>query len=240
MVDRCGDTGQWTSCSWLRRKRRVRRPRSAPRCAEAVVQSTLLTHESCSCGPPPVACPSGIAQQTSQPAGIALLGAAVEQQREPLATLTLLLRLCRDEHRQLWEQAHDPTSREYVQGVVAGVRDLLTRGDGEEVDPLLRHALVLALQAAEQSRVALVAHALAQLLDDRFCSTFPDALQRRSPYQPGVGDPVPLSTVDLRGVLDMRPTAPPWRLAHRLDETRHVRLAGEWAARYRVVFDYGV
>ncbi|WP_206073933.1 NUDIX domain-containing protein [Pseudarthrobacter sp. AG30] len=35
-------------------------------------------------------------------------------------------------------------------------------------------------------------------------------------------------------------TSPPWRLANRLDETRHVRLAGEWATQFQVIFDYSL
>jgi 8-oxo-dGTP pyrophosphatase MutT (NUDIX family) len=38
----------------------------------------------------------------------------------------------------------------------------------------------------------------------------------------------------------MRSTSPPWRLANRMDETRHVRLAGEWAVQFRIIFDYGL
>src|SRR3546814_18909437 len=38
----------------------------------------------------------------------------------------------------------------------------------------------------------------------------------------------------------MPPTAPPWRLANRLDETRGVRLAGGWTTQFRVVFDYSL
>jgi 8-oxo-dGTP pyrophosphatase MutT (NUDIX family) len=55
-----------------------------------------------------------------------------------------------------------------------------------------------------------------------------------------VGDPVPLDSPDLRQVTALAPTTPPWRLANRLDETRRVRLAGEWTAQFRVVFDYSL
>lgn len=68
--------------------------------------------------------------------------------------------------------------------------------------------------------------------------TFSESFGRRSPYQPGAGDAVPLGTPNLRTVMAMRPTSPPWRLANRLDETRRVRLAGEWAIGFRIVYDY--
>ncbi|WP_404380345.1 NUDIX domain-containing protein [Knoellia locipacati] len=55
-----------------------------------------------------------------------------------------------------------------------------------------------------------------------------------------MGDPIPLDNPDLRRVTAMRSTSPPWRLANRLDETRRVRLAGEWAVQFRVVFDYSI
>jgi hypothetical protein len=38
----------------------------------------------------------------------------------------------------------------------------------------------------------------------------------------------------------MRPTAPPWRLANRREETRRIRLAGERAVGFRVIFDYSL
>jgi hypothetical protein len=35
-------------------------------------------------------------------------------------------------------------------------------------------------------------------------------------------------------------TSPPWRLANRLDETRHLRLASGWTSQFGVVFDYSL
>ena len=86
----------------------------------------------------------------------------------------------------------------------------------------------------------VVAHALAELLDTCFGHSFTDWFRQRSPYQPAVGDPIPLDNPNLPSIIAMAPTAPPWRLANRLDETRRVRLAGGWTTQFRVVFDYGL
>jgi len=86
----------------------------------------------------------------------------------------------------------------------------------------------------------VAAHRLANLLDERYSGSLAESFRRRSPYQPAVGDPIPLDNPDLRQVTTLPATAPPWRLANRLDETRHVRLAGEWATQFRVIFDYSV
>ena len=45
---------------------------------------------------------------------------------------------------------------------------------------------------------------------------------------------------DLRSVTDLAPTAPPWRLANRLDETRRIRLAARVETQFRVVFDCSI
>ena len=55
---------------------------------------SIIEHTSCTCEGG--ACSSGIAQQTSQAEGIEVLCRAVALEPEPLVTLTLLLRLCRD------------------------------------------------------------------------------------------------------------------------------------------------
>ncbi len=54
-----------------------------------------------------------------------------------------------------------------------------------------------------------------------------------------MGDPIPLDSPDLRQVTVLSGTSPLW-LANRLDETRHVRLAGEWASQVQVIFDYSL
>jgi 8-oxo-dGTP pyrophosphatase MutT (NUDIX family) len=98
--------------------------------------------------------------------------------------------------------------------------------------------LAAALTATENLPSVVIAHVLAELLDARFGHSFAEWFRKRSPYQPAVGDPIPLDNPDLRRITDLPPTAPPWRLANRLDETRRLRLAGSWATQFRVVFDY--
>ena len=164
--------------------------------------------------------------------------AAIAYEAEPLVTLTHLLHLCRDDHRTLWEGADDPHIIQRAASLRHKLADLLPpSSSAEALEPRVRRALVNAFDEPGIAPVA-VARMLAELIDERYCHTFSDSFRRRSPYQPGVGDPVPLDSPDLRHVLAMRSTSPPWRLANRLDETRHVRLAGEWAVRFRTVFDY--
>jgi 8-oxo-dGTP pyrophosphatase MutT (NUDIX family) len=167
--------------------------------------------------------------------------AALVREAEPLVALTHLLHLCRDRHAELWERIGDPACERRVAAALEPVTALLAARPGAAVlDAAVRQALADALVEAEGTPAVLVARALAELLDEHFAHTFTDSFRGRSPYRPGVGDPIPLDTPDLRAVTRIPPTAPPWRLANRLDETRHVRLAGDWAVRFRVVFDYGL
>jgi 8-oxo-dGTP pyrophosphatase MutT (NUDIX family) len=202
---------------------------------------SLIEHTSCTCEGAQSPCSSGIAQQTSRAEGIEALCRSVDSEPEPLATLTLLLRLCRDEHRALWENANEADSQAAVAVMTGSLAELLPPfGSSGALEAPLRTAMAEALRGATGVHPVVIAHALAQLIDDRFWHTFGDSFAGRNPYQPSVGDPMPLSSPDLPAVMDMRPTSPPWRLANRLDETRHVRLAGEWAVQFRVVFDYSL
>jgi 8-oxo-dGTP pyrophosphatase MutT (NUDIX family) len=195
----------------------------------------------CECGPEGMPCSPCVARLGSPAERMTALRAAITHESEPLVTLTHLLHLCRDEHRVLWEQVSDPANINALAGVVNKITALLPKeADTMVLDEPVRLALVAVLEPSEQIPPVLVAHALAQLLDDRYSHTFADSFRRRSPYQPGVGDPIPLGGPDLKRVMDMHPTSPPWRLANRLDETRHLRLAGEWAVEYQVVFDYSL
>ena len=180
--------------------------------------------------------------QLSQPADrIAAILAAIAEEPEPVVTLTHLLHLCRDEHRLLWERSGDPRTAPKVTALLNEVIDKLPApGTTAVLKPPVRRALVAALEQADDIPPVLVARALAKLIDERYSHTFAPWFRRRSPYQPGVGDPVPLDSPDLRQVTAMPSTSPPWRLAHRLDETRHIRLAGEWVVQYRIVFDYSL
>ena len=165
--------------------------------------------------------------------------AALIHETEPLVALTQLLHLCRDQHAELWERIGDPACHHRVSAALEPLTALLAARPGAAtVDTALGQALADTLVTVEDVPPVVVAHALAQLVDEHFAHTFTDSFRGRSPYRPGVGDPIPLDAPDLRGVMEMPPTAPPWRLANRLDETRHVRLAGDWAVQFRVVFDY--
>ncbi|MDX8034839.1 NUDIX domain-containing protein [Lentzea sp. BCCO 10_0856] len=173
------------------------------------------------------------------PDRVAAMRAAIAEEPEPLVTVTHLLRLCRDEHPVLWERVSDPDCRARVTVVLTELAEVLPARPGErELPRAARHALAAALEPVDDVPAVVVAHALAELVDSTYGHTFAGSFRRRSPYQPGVGDPVPLDSPDLRQVTAMAATSPPWRLANRLDETRRVRLAGEWATRFQVVFDY--
>ena len=171
----------------------------------------------------------------------AALRAAVAGEGEPLITITHLLRLCRDEHPVLWSRVDDPACCGRVDRLL---RDLAARlpapGVATDLSPEVRAAFAAALEPVDDTPMVVVARALAEIIDDHYGHTFTASFARRSPYQPQVGDPMPLDSPDLRRVSALPATAPPWRLANRLDETRRARLAGEWAAQFRVVFDYAL
>lgn len=186
-------------------------------------------------------CSPCFAQLSSPRERLLALQAVIREESEPLITVTHLLRLCRDEHRVLWEGRGEPGNRRSLAGVIGAVDDLISREDPSMLlEVPVRRALCDALGLLPDVPVVMVARGLAELVDNRFGHTFADSFRRRSPYQPGVGDPVPLGNPDLRTITAMRSTSPPWRLANRLDETRRVRLAGEWAVQFRVVFDYSI
>jgi 8-oxo-dGTP pyrophosphatase MutT (NUDIX family) len=133
----------------------------------------------------------------------------------------------------------DSGCRARAERVTAGVKALLPVASTEhELGAEVASALAAALTADDALPAVVVARLLAELLDERYSRSFRESFRSRSPYQPGVGDPVPLDSPDLRHVTAMPATSPPWRLANRLDETRHVRLAGEWATQFQVIFDY--
>ncbi len=135
----------------------------------------------------------------------------------------------------------DAGCRAKAEELTAGVRALLPAAPTEPgLGALVAAALAAALTADDGLPAVVVARLLAELLDERYCQSFRESFRRRSPYQPGVGDPIPLDGPDLRQVTAMPATSPPWRLANRLDETRHVRLAGEWVTQFQVIFDYSL
>ena len=192
---------------------------------------TPCTDAGCSCVPP-----------LTPPADrIATLQQLLAGEVEPMVSLTQLLRLCRDEHPTLWEHNADPRCRDRVATLITRVAGAMPEpGTDSSVDAEARQPVSSALTADAAVPPVVVAHALAELLDARYGHGFVEWFRHRSPYQPAVGDPIPLDSPDLRQVTELAPTAPPWRLANRLDETRRVRLAGEWTTQFRVVFDYGL
>ncbi|PBC35412.1 amidohydrolase [Rhodococcus sp. ACS1] len=186
-------------------------------------------------------CTPCVAQLHSPAERLAALREAVHHEPDPLVTLTHLLHLCRDEHRVLWAQAGSPGIRATVANVLAPLRTAVGSGPAAAtLDAPVRQTLAEALRPVDGAAPVVIAHALAQYLDDHYRQCVTESFRRRSPYQPGVGDPVPLGGPDIRAVMDMRPTSPPWRLANRLDETRRVRLAGGWVTQFRIVFDYSL
>ena len=194
-------------------------------------QASPGANAGCSCVPP----------LTPPVHRIATLQQLLASEVEPMVSLTQLLRLCRDEHATLWEHNADPRCRDRVAMLLTHVAGAMPEpGTASSVGPKARQAVSAALTANEAVPPVVVAHALAELLDARYGHGFVDWFRHRSPYQPAVGDPIPLDSPDLRRVTELAPTAPPWRLANRLDETRRVRLAGEWTTQFRVVFDYSL
>lgn len=185
-------------------------------------------------------CPC-VAQLTSPAERLAALCSAIVAETEPVVSITHLLRLCRDEHAVLWEQVSDPDRQERVASVLGQLVELFPGVSSvPTLDSGIRAHLAAALESATDVPPVVIAHALARFLDDRYAGTFTRYFKERSPYQPAVGDPVPLDFPNLRQLTTMPFTAPPWRLANRLDQTRHIRLAGDWAVQFRVVFDYSL
>lgn len=190
---------------------------------------------------PGAACAPCVPPLVSAHARLQALQAAIADEPDPVTALTYLLRTCRDEHQVLWEAANDADPHGWVAAVIASIDDLLPAEELHTVIPApVRAAMTSALNAPAEVPPVVVARALAALLDRRFHHTFAAWFRRRSPYQPALGDPIPLDSPDLRNMLAMPVTAPPWRLANRLDETRHIRLAGGWVVQFRVVFDYSL
>jgi 8-oxo-dGTP pyrophosphatase MutT (NUDIX family) len=186
-------------------------------------------------------CAACVARPSPLPQRVASIQVAIGAEREPLVALTHLLQLCRDEHPVLQERMQDAGCRAKAELVTSGVRALLpATSTGLMLGAEVASALAAALTADDGLPAVAVARLLAELLDERYCQSFRESFRRRSPYQPGVGDPIPLDSPDLREVTAMPATSPPWRLANRLDETRHVRLAGEWVTQFQVIFDYSL
>ena len=162
---------------------------------EGQVGGDLLGLPDASCAPEGEGCAPCVAQLAVPADRMAAMLAAVAHETEPVVTLTHLLHLCRDEHRVLWERSGDPHSAGVVMALVSKVADKLPPpGTATVLEPSVREALVAALEQADGIPPVLIARALAGLIDERYGHTFAPWFRRRSPYQPAVGDPVPLDT----------------------------------------------
>ena len=190
---------------------------------------------------PAPGCEPCVGQLVSEADRTAALRSVVASETEPLVTLTHLLRWCRDEHQRLQPLAESPQLRSAVAELLRPVRAAMSADAGSPaLGARVRDELAAVLAPSAKLPVVAITHRAAQLLDHFYGASLDASFQRRSPYQPGVGDPIPLDSPDVPSLTALTPTAPPWRLAHRLDETRHVRLAGEWATQFRVVLDYSL
>ncbi len=189
----------------------------------------------------PRPCAPCVAQLTTRADRLTALRAAIAIETEPVVTLTHLLQLCRDEHVILRERVGDPDCQDRMIEIVARLGDQLSDpGANSTLDLAMRTALTAAFSSTTDVPSVVIAHALAQFLDEHYAHTFGRFFRDRSPYQPAVGDPIPLDFPNLRALTTMAFTSPPWRLANRLDQSRHIRLAGDWAVQYRLVFDYSL
>lgn len=196
------------------------------------VDAASGTSSSAACGCVPAL--SGLSERVNA------LRELISVEVEPLVVMTHLLRLCREEHPTLREQLANATTSQRVDELSRRLRRVLPRpGEAPSLAAPVREALAVALDASSLPEV-VTARMLAELVDRHYGHTFADSFRSRSPYQPVAGDPIPLDSPDLRRIMAMPPTAPPWRLANRLDETRRVRLAGAWTSQFKVVFDYSL
>ncbi|HEY3409170.1 MAG TPA: hypothetical protein VGK53_13440, partial [Propionicimonas sp.] len=155
-----------------------------------------------------------------------------------MVALTLLLRLCRDEHATLWETINDLEHAGRASTYTESAAKVIAEAAPGPLTPEVRDALADALTVPCQVPGVLVARHLAVLLDEHYAGTFDGWFRSQSPYRPTVGDPVPVRAPDARQFTDLPITPPPWRLANRLDETRTIRLAGGWANQFDVTIDY--
>lgn len=186
-------------------------------------------------------CPSCVAALVAEPDRFTALREAVAAEAEPLIVLTVLLRWCRDHHRQLQALMTDGPVQTALEARVDPVRrTMVGTRDRSSLDDTVRGELATLFARDDDVPVVAMAHRVAELIDEQYQVSLSASFRARSPYRPGVGDPVPLGAANVTAVTTLVPTAPPWRLAHRLDQTRHVRLAGEWAAQFHVVFDYSL
>jgi predicted amidohydrolase len=173
---------------------------------------------------------------------LSALRAALVNEPEPVTAIAHLLRFCRKAHEELWEFADEPCCVEWARQVLAPVAAKMTsRAPKTTLPQEIRRLMADALtDIPEHVHPVVVAHELAQFLDQHFQHAIGPHFRRLSPHEVGPDAPVPLDDPGLVRILHGSVTAPPWRLAQPLDETPHLRLAGDWARRYRVILDYSL
>lgn len=151
-----------------------------------------------------------VAQLDSPADRLAALLTLIASETEPIVTLTHLLRLCRDEHIVLWERAADPDCQDHVAATLANLGDRVADVQARAtLDQTMRDLLVRSFNSMIDVPPVVVAHALAQFLDDHYAHTFTRFFRDRSPYQPAVGEPIPLDFPNLRALTAMPFTSPP-------------------------------
>ena len=98
------------------------------------------------------------------------------------------------------ERVNDPVGPgDQLAEILADVRAVLPVASSVAVlNPEVGCALAGALTASVRVPAVLVAQALAEVIDERYAHSFAGSFIRRSPYRPGVGDPIPLDSPDLR------------------------------------------
>src|SRR3546814_21142642 len=118
----------------------------------------------------------------------------IGEEVEPVVSLTHLLRLCRDEHRVLWEHHADPRCRTRVKALVDQVGEALPEpGLTSTISAPARRAIAAALEPAPRSPAVLVAHAPPAHPDPRLGHSFPLRFPRPSPNQPEGGAPTTMA-----------------------------------------------
>lgn len=186
-------------------------------------------------------CAPCVAELGTMPDRLDAMRAAIAQEREPIVTLTHLLKLCRSEHAVLWEQVGDPQCHDRVTAILGPLRQAMPdTGTTHLLDREVREALVAALASDDEVRRSWSRTRWPN------SSTYVTATPS-PPGSPGAAptDPAWVTRCRWMGPISVRPSTwrPPrprggWRSAW--TKPRRVRLAGEWAVQFRIVFDYAL
>ncbi|WP_328404842.1 hypothetical protein [Nocardia sp. NBC_00403] len=84
----------------------------------------------------------------------------------------------------LWEQATDPNIRTTVATVLSPLRTS-AESHPATLNASVRQVLADALRPVDGAAPVVIAHALAQFLDENYGRFFIDSFRKRSRYQPG-------------------------------------------------------